>query len=444
MKSLSVYEYGYVSTENSTNTAINQVPKDVFSYLESLCLKQSEKSVFLRLKSINGIKAIQFLNYAGVVITPTGFQIEILPKVAKQNDDKNKSRKSLLMMLKTLGEFRHISTNSADIANTNMPLLELFITDFLQSLNKLVKQGLHRDYIPKEENINTFKGKLLIRKQFQHNAVNKHKFFVEFDEYQHNRPINRVIATALKKVNSYCKSQINQKLAQELSYAFVDIPLCKDFKQDLKKIKFTRGMTNYQTPLNWAKIILNGFSPITLKGSNSALSLLFPMEAIFESYAAFILKKSIQTNITLQSQISSTSLVNHQEKGYFRLKPDLVLRDGAKNVCVLDSKWKLVDQNKANGSDKYGLSQADFYQMFAYGHKYLNGRGEMFLIYPKYENFSQPIESCFDFSDDSNNKGQLKLFVMPLCLDEGTQDNKRLIWPKEANTQKVINHESYL
>jgi 5-methylcytosine-specific restriction enzyme subunit McrC len=32
-------------------------------------------------------------------------------------------------------------------------------------------------------------------------------------------------------------------------------------------------------------------------------------------------------------------------------------------------------QRKNNGTDKYGLSQADFYQMFAYGHKYLKGGG---------------------------------------------------------------------
>jgi 5-methylcytosine-specific restriction enzyme subunit McrC len=35
----------------------------------------------------------------------------------------------------------------------------------------------------------------------------------------------------------------------------------------------------------------------------------------------------------------------------------------------------MIDSAKNNGTGKDGLSQADFYPMFAYGHKYLKGRG---------------------------------------------------------------------
>ena len=52
-------------------------------------------------------------------------------------------------------------------------------------------------------------------------------------------------------------------------------------------------------------------------------------------------------------------------KKEFRLKPDIVMRHHGK-LCILDTKWKQLD-------DKYnhcGISQADLYQMFAYGKKY--------------------------------------------------------------------------
>jgi 5-methylcytosine-specific restriction enzyme subunit McrC len=433
MRSLSLYEFGYVSAIKNSQAYIKQVPDSVFNYLESICLNQDGKTVFLRLKSINGVKAIQFLNYAGVIMTPDGFQIEVLPKVAKHSNEPDKARKSLLLMLKTLGQFRHISTHSADLAKADMPLFEVFIADFLQSVNRLIKQGLHRDYISQQENINAFKGKLLVKKQLQHNLVNKHKFYVEYDEYLHNRPINRLIATALKKVMGYCQNHDNQKLARELSFALVDIPLSRNIKQDFQKVKFSRGMSNYERPLDWAKLILNGFSPVTLKGSNNALSLLFPMEAVFESYTAYILAKTVKSPVVMTSQVSSVSLVNHQNKGYFRLKPDLVLSKNKVIVSVLDSKWKLLDQSKNNGTDKYGLSQADFYQMFAYGHKYMNGTGEMFLIYPRHENFTLPIEHSFDYHQEDEKS--LKLFVMPICIDESTPDNERLMWPKNAYTK---------
>jgi 5-methylcytosine-specific restriction endonuclease McrBC regulatory subunit McrC len=42
----------------------------------------------------------------------------------------------------------------------------------------------------------------------------------------------------------------------------------------------------------------------------------------------------------------------------------------------------------------------NFYQMFAYGQKYLGGTGEMYLIYPAHDDFSQPIprKQTFDRS----------------------------------------------
>ena len=33
-----------------------------------------------------------------------------------------------------------------------------------------------------------------------------------------------------------------------------------------------------------------------------------------------------------------------------------------------------------NGTDKYGLSQGDFYQLQAYGQSYLGGQGDVVLI----------------------------------------------------------------
>jgi len=71
---------------------------------------------------------------------------------------------------------------------------------------------------------------------------------------------------------------------------------------------------------------------------------------------------------------------------------------------------------------KYGLSQGDFYQMFAYGHHYLPGEGDMILIYPKTENFPETLQS-FEFSD------KLRLWVTPFDLQ-----NDQVYWPSDLKT----------
>lgn len=86
----------------------------------------------------------------------------------------------------------------------------------------------------------------------------------------------------------------------------------------------------------------------------------------------------------------------------------------ADQMWVLDTKWKVLSSSTELGEDtsrsRYGLSQSDFYQLFAYGHKYLRGKGHLFLVYPQTKNFTAAL-SPFRFSDD------LVLWVVPFDLD---------------------------
>ena len=438
---VTVFEFGYVSSSaKATGTnKIELISDKAFQYLKRLCLCDESESRFLRLRSIDGCEALQLNNYVGVILTPDGTQIEVLPKVAKTAQNPDSSRASLLMMLKALKSFRHLQTNSANLVQSKMPLLEVFIGQFFHSVNELIKRGLRSDYIRREDNLAFLKGKLLIQKQIQKNFINQHKFYVEYDEYLQDRPINRLIHSALKQVSGYTRLTSNQKLLRELLFVFNDIPTSRNIKQDFSRVKLDRGMNYYEASFAWAKLILNGLSPLTMQGNSSAFSLLFPMEAVFESFVAKVLHKQLLPEYALSTQSQSKSLVKHDGNNYFRLKPDLLIKHAAgdnkgKNYSVLDTKWKLVYQTQNNGTDKYGLSQSDFYQMFAYGHKYLNGHGDLYLIYPSHEGFTEAIEHSFDFDDEQN----ISLWVIPFDTSEKKPDNKRIIWPQGSSLDPLI------
>ncbi|MCU8023474.1 MULTISPECIES: McrC family protein [unclassified Shewanella] len=423
-KSITVFEYGYLADEANKKESkrINWISSAAFKYLKQLCLCTESESSFIRLKMIDSTEVLQTQNYAGMILTPDGTQIEILPKIGKatyqqQNTAaEEQSRESLLVMLACLGDFRHLKTETADIKQRKMPLLEVFISQFLSSVNHLIKRGIRSDYTLREDNLLFLKGKLQVGKQLKHNLINKHKFHVEFEEFLADRPENRIIHSALHCVKKLSRSMANQRLQQELAFTFADIPVSKDHHQDFQRQRIDRGMTHYETPLAWSKLILNAFSPLTMKGSHSATSLLFPMEAVFESYVAFQLHLFVNTGYQVKSQISSSKLVKHVDKDWFQLKPDLLIHDAGKSVCVLDTKWKTLDVSKANGTDKYGLSQADIYQMFAYGHNYLSGEGDMFLIFPYQNNFDCPVIEPFIFTDINGKETNLRLWLVPFQI----------------------------
>jgi 5-methylcytosine-specific restriction enzyme subunit McrC len=209
-------------------------------------------------------------------------------------------------------------------------------------------------------------------------------------------------------------------------FVFADIPLSTNVRKDLSAVKLDRGMSYYKVPYEWTKLVLDGFSPLTMQGNSYALSLLFPLEAVFESYVASVLLTLLPEHMSLDTQVKTKSLALFNKRKFFQLRPDLFITNKQSTNVVLDTKWKLIDSTKDNGTDKFGLSQSDLYQMFAYGHKYLDGSGELFLIYPSHDDFQEPIEHSFDFYENKS----LVLWVVPFDISAELSDDDRVIWPE--------------
>ncbi|MDU4651762.1 MAG: hypothetical protein E6Y46_23240, partial [Escherichia coli] len=106
---ISVFEYDLLGSDKAASVGAKLVPPLVFNYLEALSLASNQGSQFLKLTSRSGFKLLQVQNYAGMLSTPHGFQLEILPKVGKNLTAAN-ARQTLLTMLSHLPGFRHIET----------------------------------------------------------------------------------------------------------------------------------------------------------------------------------------------------------------------------------------------------------------------------------------------------------------------------------------------
>jgi 5-methylcytosine-specific restriction enzyme subunit McrC len=122
---------------------------------------------------------------------------------------------------------------------------------------------------------------------------------------------------------------------------------------------------------------------------------------------AKVLRRQLLNGAHLRTQAASRYLCQHNGQGIFQLRPDLLIETAQKS-WVLDTKWKRI--NDADRDKKYGLSQSDFYQMLAYGQQYLDGQGDMVLIYPRSTEFANPLP-LFNYSDE------LRLHVWPFDLE---------------------------
>lgn len=416
MKIVVVREYARLTTDQIEAT-LDQATITVSAF-EWLCnlsagfnkggasLLQVENRCWLRLD-----------NYVGVVETPCGTLLEILPKHTDEEDEGAiiTSRDLLVKMLTVALDLPIRTTDKTDIQVFNYPLMEWVMKQFVLSLDYLVKRGIRFDYKRIEEEQRYLRGQLDINKQIRQPPGRAHFFNIRHDLFLPDRPENRLLKLALKRICSITQQPDTWRLSHELAGLLNEIPISQDIKGDFRQWVKTRLMAHYQPIKVWCELILGQHMPLAVRGKTQGISLLFPMEKLFERYVEVHLRRQINNSFTIHSQTRSKYLCTYNGSDMFQLRPDLLIRCGDNLKFVVDTKWKLL--SSIDIKDKYGLKQSDFYQLFAYGHQYLNGKGDMFLIYPHKKDFPD-LSLPFVFSTE------LKLWVASFDLE-----SDEMYWP---------------
>lgn len=397
-KVITIVEYWFVTTESSVPCPSGSafVSKKTFNELKSFVDTNNADCVFSYARKKPFWEILVAQNFVWVIETKDWTLIEILPKITNTTDkfDTEKTRQIFLRMIKTLKDSKFKNLDEASLRNQKFPILEIFIELFLSELSLLVKKWIKKNYITKVDNLKFVKWKLKIRENIVTNIVDKSKFVCEYDDFSENIKENKLIKTCLLKLQKLSLSQRNQKWINLFLNVFSGVWISKDIENDLKIINNVNRLNNYYLPtLKWVKLFLSNESVVNFSWNTTALSLLFPMETIFESYVANKLKKKMNSH-RIDIQDSSFYLLRDiNNKWSFRLRPDIVIdKNDPENIIIADTKWKKLDSNSKN--KKYSwINEDDVYQMLAYKVTYESKK--LYLIYPKNENFIHPIPYIF-------------------------------------------------
>lgn len=278
MNGITIYEFNMLAAAPDFTCArsLHTVPASVFEWLEIQCLRTSveDGAPWLRLTQRQGCRVVQMTSFVGVVRTPDGYQIEVLPKVGKVlGGSGGEARDLLIEMLCCLQWFGHVQTARAELLTKHMTLWEIFITEFLNTVDHVVKRGLRNDYLPETNNLSALRGKLLMAPHLRQNLCRVDRFFAEFDEFSPNRPESRLLHAALRATLLHSTSQASQQLARELCFVFADVPVSTQPRLDFQRIRMDRDMGYYSDALAWARLILEDEAPLT--GTASTLRRLY-------------------------------------------------------------------------------------------------------------------------------------------------------------------------
>lgn len=379
------------------------------------------------LSTQNGKLCLKARQYVGVIGTPFGTQIEILPKIS-QRTDVNTTRQWLTELLNThyLNHAKTQQNRAQQSKVEHQPVHVWLIQQFLSQCERVLASGVTSHYQSEQENEAYLRGKLNVADNIRQNQarLRQHQFSQTADTRKNDSPENRLLIHALYVLaNSNLYEQISchgvyQRLSDATGIRLSNMADVTSYQQsqlihDVQGCQRKRLLPPYQAALPIAEMILSATSSGAGVGQTKGVSLLFNMQSLFEKIVASVLEDSVVNDEALVCQHTGNAvLTSDVGQSMFHLRPDMVVMNAAQQVVkVVDAKWKLIDEKHITAS----INQADVYQMLAYATSYFSEhethRGELWLVYPKTEAFTEP--TTFTFSAMPN----IRLKAVPIDLE---------------------------
>ena len=150
---------------------------------------------------------------------------------------------------------------------------KLFAAILCKGVPRLLKQGLHKEYITHHDDLTSMRGKLDINGTIINKMQQKQLLACEYDELSENNIYNQIIKTTMycliraDKVKSEHKTTLKKLIA---GFGNVDIIPKDTIKWNT--LHYYRNNRNYEMLLNICYLVLNGMIQTTEKGEYKLMS----------------------------------------------------------------------------------------------------------------------------------------------------------------------------
>ena len=329
----------------------------------------------------HGRKSLRARGIVGVIAAP-GCQLEILPKIegiGEANVTDATLRSRLIHMLAVAYDLPIEAGALTRLGWQRDTILELLIRLFCARLMDAVRQGMPRRYLEHDDDLPALRGRLDITRQFSTLAVSPQKLACRFDALSPNIALNQVMRAAVSKLSRIAAAPDNQRVLRELSFVYADVTDIPPRALLWDQVVLDRTNRRWRDLVSLARLFLSDRHQQTSAGTVDGHALLFEMNTLFERYVERILARALLgTGLSVSSQGGQRDCLYEGDIGRFRTRPDLIIREGNRIALIIDTKWKRMTPRIDD--PKQGVSQADVYQLMAYGRLY--DCPTVMLLYP--------------------------------------------------------------
>lgn len=357
------------------------------------------------------------------MISAPGCSLEILPKVDPEGQPENEHqvRRRLVRMLDIALGLNLSLSSTAEIDRQNTTLLDILIRAFGDKLLAEVRRGLPRHYQQCEEDLPCLRGRLDVARQFTVNAVRPDRLACRFDQLEANTPLMQIMAATVTFLSKHVRRYDTKRIFTELRHSLADIPSVPLPRLPWTEVRIDRSNRRWESLFALAKLLIRREWQATHHAHSApyGLTLLFPMNDLFEEYVAALLRRGL---VGSDIQVTTQGGLRHclgdfvagerlEKATLFQTRPDIILRKGDKIVQIIDTKWKKLNLDPQ--AKKHGVSQSDVYQLMAYARIYESD--SLMLLYPEVPGQACGLRKDFGIAQGTE---RLRIATIDISLDD--------------------------
>lgn len=325
------------------------------------------------------------------VVAADGCALEILPKIDGLDD--GAVRRQVIHMLAVALDLDIAPGPETTLDWQRETLLDILIRLFARRLGDAVRRGMPRRYVAQADDLPVLRGRLDAVRQFTVHAAAPQRLACRFDDLSPDIALNQIMKAAVDHLGRLTTVGTTRRLLRELAFAYADIGAVPVARLPWDAVVLDRTNARWRDLLALARLLLGQSFQSTSGGGQDGVSLLFPMNILFEDYIARMTARALRPpgleggmEVVAQGGLRYCLSDEATGAGVFQTRPDILVRKAGAAALVIDTKWKRL---KAVAEDpKQDITQADVYQMMGYGRLY--GAPALMLLYPHHAGLGGP------------------------------------------------------
>lgn len=242
---------------------------------------------------------------------------------------------------------------------------DLFAAILSKGIAQQLKQGLHREYVERREDLSVMHGKLDFYGTIKNQIQNRKLLSCEYDELSENNIFNQIIKTTVLLLLKEPSVKEESKIALKKEMLFFSaVDEINPFHIRWNQLRFNRNNQSYRMLLSICQFVIEGLL-LTTESGEVKLAQFLDEQRMCHLYEKFILE--FYRKEMPEIKASASKIEWQLDDGISTLLPsmqsDIMLKHGDKTL-IIDAKYYSHSTQVQYG--KATLHSQNVYQIFAY------------------------------------------------------------------------------